>query len=196
MKGSHTLRLLALAGLVGSLCGCVSTSFEFPPLAAQACDPALVGTWQSLDKSGKADGEMRLQISPECKLDATDVSAGKERHGEATVLSTARRGGQSYAWINAGWASRRFEFKELPADSQDAFLFRYRVQGGQLQVESIDHVYLAHKIIDGQVAGSVHKDENDLINRVTGPARPEFLDLQGLFAADDIVRFQRESATP
>lgn len=196
MNSLRALRPLALLAMAGLFCGCVSTSFQTAPLAAQACDPGLAGAWLSVDKEGKPDGEMRLQLSADCRLQVTDRSAGKEREGEPTTLSTAQRNGQSYAWINAGWTSRRFEMKELPSDSNDVIIFRYKVNGRQLDLEMIDHKLVAHRIIDGAIPGTVMKEENSLINRVTGPARPDLLDIPGLFEADNLASFQREGASP
>jgi hypothetical protein len=112
-----------------------------------------------------------------------------------TQVYTARRTGQDYAWFSAAWANHLFDVKEFQVDPADVYLFRYEVRDKELLLQAIDHKFVAHQIIDGGITGTVRSDDNLLVNRVTGPARPEILDLPDLFSKD-VAHFSREKAKP
>ena len=57
--------VLLLAAFGG---GCETVVFEQAPVAAQACDPALVGNWLSKGDKPGTDGEVELRISADCTL--------------------------------------------------------------------------------------------------------------------------------
>lgn len=188
---------LSAALLAGLCCACQSTSFQTPPLAAGACDTALAGRWLSLDAKGEPDGEMELQVSGDCELEVADRNNGVIRRGRPTRLHTARDGGQSFLWVDAAWATTRFEATDLAVDPHDVYVLRYEVDDAQLLVNAMDDKAVAHLIIDGKVPGTIRSGDNELVNRITGPARPEILQLPGVFSADPL-RFRREGsvATP
>lgn len=177
------------------LCACQATSFQNPPLAEEACDPALAGNWSSVDESGKRNGELQLKLSETCQLEISGSSVKAPGSAGATLAHTARRAGHAYAWFNAGWANRLFEIGEFDAPPDDVYVFRYTVQGQDLLLQGLDHKAVAHKIIDDAIPGTVRSDDNALVNRITGPARPETLELPGLFSTD-VSRFTREPAKP
>ena len=191
------MKAVAIVMLCALGCGCQSTSFQTAPLAADpGCDPALAGHWDSVTDEGAPNDEMRLVISADCRLAVTDTDGGRVREGEPTTLRVGHLGDQRYAWVTAGWADVRFDATDdLHTDPSDIYLFRYRVEGDALTVEFVNHKAVAHRIIDGGVAGTVRSDDDALVNRITGPARPEVLALPDLFS-DDATHFRRQAGTP
>jgi hypothetical protein len=164
-------------------------------LVSAGCDPALVGEWISLDDKGVANGELHLSVSATCQMDMTGTSAKPVGAEGPTQVYSGRRAGQAYAWFNAAWANRLFDVKEFQVDPRDIYLFHYEVSGNELRLRSVDHKAVAHRIIDGDITGTVRSDDNVLVNRVTGPARPEILDFPKLFSTES-ARFAREKAKP
>jgi len=189
------IRASILVWLLALTCACQGTSFQNAPLASAGCDPALVGEWISLDDKGVANGELRLSISATCQIDMSGTSAKPVAAEGTTQVYTATRAGQAYAWFNAAWANRLFDVKEFQVDPRDIYLFRYEIGGNQLHLRSVDHKAVAHRIIDGDITGTVRSDDNVLVNRVTGPARPEILDFPKLFSTES-TNFTREKAKP
>jgi hypothetical protein len=189
------IRASILVWLLALTCACQGTSFQNAPLASAGCDPALVGEWISLDDKGVANGELRLSISATCQIDMSGTSAKPVAAEGTTQVYTATRAGQAYAWFNAAWANRLFDVKEFQVDPRDIYLFRYEIGGNQLHLRSVDHKAVAHRIIDGDITGTVRSDDNVLVNRVTGPARPEILDFPKLFSTES-ANFTREKAKP
>lgn len=185
------IRLLAGIGLLGLLCACQGTTFQTPPLAAGACDPALPGRWISINEDGRPDGEMVLLFSGDCQLDVTDRSNGKVREGDATQAYMAKPGVDGYMWVNAGWAAQRFDFADLAVNPGDVFLMRYSLDQGELLFNDMDDKAVAHLMIDGKIPGTVDYQDDRLLNRITGPARPEVLAVPGVFSAE-VLRFRRD----
>lgn len=185
------MRLLAGIGLLAVLCACQGTTFQTPPLAAAVCDSALPGRWISINENGRPDGEMVLAFSADCQLDVTDRSNGNLREGEATPAYVARSGMDRYMWVNAGWAAQRFDFADLAVNPGDVFLMRYSWDQGELLFNDVDDKAVAHLIIDGKIPGTVDYVDDRLLNRITGPARPEVLSLPGVFSAE-VLRFRRD----
>lgn len=189
------IRTCVLVWLLALTCACQGTSFQNAPLASAGCDPAFVGEWISVDDKGVANGELRLSVSATCQIDMSGTSAKPVAAEGTTQAYTATRAGQAYAWFNAAWANRLFDVKEFQVDPGDVYLFRYEVNGNELHLRSVDHKAVAHRIIDGDIKGTVRSDDNTLVNRITGPARPEILDLPNLFSADS-ARFARQKGKP
>ncbi|OGT55745.1 MAG: hypothetical protein A3E01_17470 [Gammaproteobacteria bacterium RIFCSPHIGHO2_12_FULL_63_22] len=185
------LRLLAgIAGLA-LLCACQGTTFQTPPLAAGACDPGLSGRWISINEDGRPDGEMVLVFSADCQLDVTDRSNGNLREGDPTQVHVAQSGANGFMWVDAGWTAKRFDFADLAAHPGDVFLMRYSWDQGELLFNDMDDKAVAHLIIDGKIPGTVDYEDDRLLNRITGPARPEVLTLPGVFSAE-FGRFRRD----
>lgn len=189
------IRSTLLLCLVTLSCACQITSFQTPPLADSDCDRALVGRWQSVDESGKPDGDMTLQIAANCQLVLIDESKDKPSTSEPTRLHVAQANGQRYAWVDMAWGLRTLDAKDVVAEAGDVSLFRYQVQGTKLVGNGVDHKAVAHRIIDGKIPGTVRSDDSALANRITGPARPELLDLPELISKDS-ARFQRLPGAP
>ena len=177
--------------------GCQSTSFPASPLAADGgCDPALVGHWASVDESGHPNDEMHLAIGADCALEVTDRDGSRRRVGPRTVLSVGHLGDQRLAWVPTAWADLRFETTdEYRAPAGDVYLFRYRVEGDALAVESVNHKAVAHHIIDGELQGTVRAGDRSLVNRVTEPTGPDLLAVSNLFDPEP-MDFRREAGTP
>lgn len=184
-------RLLAGVTLLALLCACQGTTFQTPPLAAAACDSGLPGRWISVNESGRPDGEMVLVFSTDCQLDVTDRSNGNLREGDPTQAYMAQSGANGFMWVDAGWAAQRFDFADLAVNPGDVFLMRYSWDRGELLFNDVDDKAVAHQIIDGKIPGKVNYEDDRLLNRITGPARPEVLTLPGFFSAESL-RFRRD----
>ena len=190
MKNLAVLLLCALAS------GCASTSFQSAPLAADpGCDAALPGHWASVNDEGSPNDEMHLAIGADCSLTVTDRDGGRLREGPATTLSVAHLADQRYAWVPAAWADLRFEAtEEFRAPAGDIYLFRYRVSGDTLAVEFVNHKAVAHRLIDGELQGTVRSGDRSLVNRVTEAPGTPLLALPDLFDPE-ARRFRREAGT-
>ena len=190
------MKTLAVLLLCALGCGCASTSFQSAPLAADpGCDPALAGNWASVNDAGGPDDEMHLAIGADCSLAVTDRDGGRLREGPATTLSVAHVADQRYAWVSAEWADLRFEAtEEFRAPAGDVYLFRYRVAGDTLAVEFVDHKAVAHRLIDGDLKGTVRSGDSALVNRVTEAPGTRMLALPDLFDRE-ARQFRREVGT-
>ena len=88
--------------------------------------------------------------------------------------------------------ARRFDFTDLPVEAGDVYLMRYRRNNGELVFNDVDDKAVAHQIIDGTIPGKVVAQDDRILKRITGPARPEVLALPGFFSADTL-RFRRDT---
>lgn len=176
----HALLLCLLAGLGA----CESTSFQAPPMAAAACDPALAGTWQPIEGDDK--GEVELHIGDDCRLLFVENEKGGRKEGQPTQLHVGHDGDQHYLWVDAAWAAERFDFDAAPA-AGDIFLLRYAVTGADLALELPDDRAIAHRIIDGKIRGETRKTAKRLDNRLLAPVDPAVLRAEGFFDDDKAV---------
>ena len=197
------LPVLLLAALCG---GCETVVFEAPPVAATACDPALVGNWLSEgDKPGNT-GEVELRIGADCTLLFVEHEHGAPREGEPTTIHVGRDGKINYAWVDARWADARMS---LSSDSTpegsgsekasgfaagDIVLYQYRVTPRLLELHKPEPKAFAHQIIDDRFKGEVHQDKDGgLAVRVAAPVDPRPLRDRKLFSRGD-MRFIRAPA--
>ena len=201
------MKRIACAVLLAALCGgCETVVFEAPPVAAQACDPALVGNWLSVgDKPGNA-GEVELRIGADCTLLFVEHEHGAPREGEPTQIFTGRDGRIRYAWVGARWADRRMS---LTGDSitggngdaepsryadGDVVVYQYTVSARRLGLRKPDPKEFAHRIIDQRVKGEVRQEKDGgLVVRVTAPVEPRALRDSKLFPRGE-MRFTRAPA--
>jgi hypothetical protein len=194
MKRWLPLMLLALA------CGgCETVVFQAPPVAAQACDAALVGTWSSLGDRKENNGEVELRIAPDCTLLFVEHEKSGVREGEPTTLHVGSDGRLGYAWVDARWAEQRLESPPKPGEARapssfaagDIVLMRYRVTGRRLDLGDADAKLFAHRVIDGKIKGTVTRDEEGhLAVRVSAPVDPKALRDAALFPRGQ-MRFER-----
>jgi hypothetical protein len=196
----HSLAVLMLAAAL--LAGCETVVFEAPPVAAQPCDPALVGTWLSVGDKPADTGEVELRIDAQCTLLFVEHEKSGTRDGAPTTLHVGRDGRTAYAWVDARWAETRMDGKS--GDAKDAaasaflagdiVLMQYRVSGRRLELRNASPKQFAHRIIDGELKGEVkHDQDGDLAVRVTAPVDPRQLRDAKLFPRGE-MRFERAPA--
>lgn len=168
------------------LAGCEATSFQVPPVAEGACDPALAGTWLSIDDKpgGKDDGEVELRIDARCQLLFVENEKAGRKEGSPTQLHVGNDGDARFLWVDADWAKQRFEMKDTAAPSGDIYLLRYSVANETLTLELPDDRAVAHRIVDGKIRGETHKTEGSLTNRLLAPIDPAVLREAGFFDDD------------
>jgi hypothetical protein len=177
------------------LAGCESTRFEAAPVAEQPCDPTLAGHWWSLDKKLKQDGEVELDIGPNCRLKFIEHDQHTSASwGEATSLHVGRDAGRTYLWVDANWAEVRMG-EEPRAEKGDVFVLRYRARGDLLELWQVDTKAIAHRVIDNEIKGDVHQADDELHVRLKKPVDPEALRARG-FWDKDVLRFRRAPAEP
>ena len=194
MKRWLPLLLLALAGT-----GCETVVFQAPPVAAQPCDAALVGTWLSVGDKKEDHGEVELRIAADCTLLFVEHEKSGVRDGEPTTLHVGRDGRLAYAWVDARWAEQRLQSPPKPGDAAapssfaagDIVLMRYRVAGRKLEMSDADARQFAHRVIDGAIKGTVTRDEEGhLAVRISAPVDPKALRDAALFPRGQ-MRFER-----
>jgi hypothetical protein len=198
MNAARIAALLLAAAWLG---GCETVVFEKPPVAAQACDPALVGTWLSVgDKPGDT-GEVELRIDAACKLLFVEHEKSGTREGDPTPLHVGRDGRIAYAWVDARWVEKRMENhpdrvkgeRESAFAAGDIVLLQYKVSGRRLEFRNADPKAFAHRIIDEKLKGVVLAEDGEMAVRVTAPIDPKALRDAGLFPRGE-MRFVRAPA--
>lgn len=175
-----------------SLSGCETTSFEKAPLVEAACDPGLVGHWDSVGGTEESDGDVQLDIAGDCTLRLIDLHQGAKRAGEATQLHVGTHEGTRYLWLDSAWSLARFD-SDLRAAPGDVLVLRYSTQRGELVVNVPDDKAIAHHILDGEAPGSTAKDDDGLQNRITGGPHPKLLANDWFFDREEL-RFRRVPA--
>lgn len=170
------------------LAACQVTTFEKAPIAASSgCDPALVGTWSSIDPGGDAedDGEVMLEIGADCALSYRERDAdGRIREVPATPLRVGRHGAHAYGWVDGAWGLRAAEEEEHTVPAGDVIVLRYALDGDTLSVWSTDDKAIAHAIVDDDLNGHTTAGGGDIVNRLTGEQDPAVLDRPGFFDAE------------
>lgn len=196
MNPTHTiLRSCAVASALLLLGACESTTFEHPPVAESGCDAALAGNWFSLaDTRDESDGEAELLIDGSCKLLLIEHKKDGVVSDDPTLLHIGTDERQGYLWVDAAWAYRRADSKELTVPG-DVYVLRYRIHGDKLELQTLNDKAIAHRIIDGDLRGVTRKSEHDLFNRLTGTVTPQQLRRHDFFA-DKPVRFKRHEPKP
>ena len=191
-----TLRSCAAAVVLLVLAGCEATTFQNPPLAEQACDPQLNGDWLSVadSKDNDTPGEVELQIDKTCNLALVEHKKDGDVRGDITTLHVGRDSAQGYFWLDATWAFKRAQSTE-PAPANDVYVLRYTIHGNDLQLYTIDDRAIAHRILNEELKGEVHKTESTLVNRLTGTVTPQQL-RSGITFEDKPARFMRRDAVP
>ena len=178
IRGPFALPCLLLAA-------CQVTTFEKAPIAAlPGCDPALVGTWSSIDPDGTAedDGEVMLDIGADCALTYREREAdGGIRTVPATPLRVGRHGSHAYGWVDGTWGLRAAEEEDHTLPAGDVIVLRYRLDGDTLSVWSTDDKAIAHAIVDDDLNGHTDAGGGDIVNRLTGEQDPAVLDRAGFF---------------
>lgn len=182
-----------------ALGGCETVVFEAPPVAAQACDPALVGNWLSKGDKPGTDGEVELRIAADCTLLFVEHEHGAPREGEPTALQVGRDGRIRYAWVDARWAEQRMQSADAAKEPStflagDIVLMQYRATAKSLELRNANPKAFAHRIIDDRLKGEVTRTKGgDLSVRVLAPVDPAKLREAALFPKGDMC-FIRASA--
>lgn len=186
----NPMRLLPLALVVG-LAGCEATTFQNPPVAEATCDPQLVGDWLSVPDSGSNDtpGEAELQVDNTCSLTMIDHKKDKVVRSDPTRLHVGHDGTQGYVWVDAAWAFHVAESSE-PTPAGDFSVLRYSASDKELLLSMTSDRLIAHRIIDSELQGDIHKTEGMLLNRLTGTVTAEQLRSKVSFN-DKPARFAR-----
>ena len=189
IRGSSLTLLVILAG-------CQATTFQNPPVAERACDSQLVGDWFSVADSDSNDtpGEVELRIDRTCGLSMIEHKKDGDVGGDATKLHVGRDGAQGYFWLDAAWAFKRAQSSE-PPPAGDVYLLRYAIRGKELQLNTADDRAIAHRILNDELKGDVHKTEGTLVNRLTGTVSAEQLHDKIVFDSKP-ARFARHDAEP
>jgi hypothetical protein len=162
------------------LAGCETTSFQAPPVAAAACDRALVGTWDSIGDKREENGEVELRIDDQCMLLFIEHEKDGTKEGTPTQLHVGNDNGSGYLWVDGAWVASRFDMKQAPP-AGDIFLVRYRIKNDQLTLQAPDDKAIAHRIIDGKINGEVRRIDGNLDNRILAPIDPAVLRQPGFF---------------
>jgi hypothetical protein len=178
------------------LAGCQATTFQNPPVAELSCDSKLIGNWFSVADSDSNDtpGEVELRIDKTCSLSMIEHKKDGDVGGDATMLHIGRDGAQDYFWLDATWAFKRAQSTE-PAPAGDVYLLRYVIRDKELQLNTADDRAIAHRILDEELKGEVHKTEGTLVNRLTGTVSMEQLRDKITFD-NKPARFTRRESEP
>lgn len=191
----NSARCFSLALLV-CMAGCTATTFQNPPLAEGSCDSHMVGDWLSVADSASNDtpGEVELKIDTTCSLTMIEHKKDGDVVGDATAMHFGHDMAQDYFWLDALWAFKRAQSLE-PAPAGDVYVLRYNILDKELQLFTIDDRTVAHRILDDQLKGEIHKTESTLVNRLTGTVTAEQLRSKIVFG-DKPARFMRGNAGP
>ena len=172
MNSMRWLPIFPVAGLAG----CAATTFQNPTVAELACDARLVGDWWSIaaPESNGTPCEVELKINKTCNFTMIEHKKDAEASSDPTMLHVGRDGDKDYFWLDATWAFERVQSTE-PAPAGDVYVLRYVVQDNDLQLYTIDDLPVAHRILNDELKGEVHKTQSTLVNRLTGTVTPDQL---------------------
>jgi hypothetical protein len=194
-------RLLIVLLLAAGCVGCETVVFQAPPVAAQSCDPALVGRWLSVGDQPGEHGEVELKITADCTLWFVEHEKNGIDQGEPTTLHVGRDGRIAYAWVDARWTEKRMQ--DSPdrwkggtgsgINEGDLVLLKYRASGRSLEFRMADAKAFAHRVIDGKIKGTVDSDEDEIAVRVTAPVDPRTLRDGKLFPRGE-MHFERSTS--
>ena len=192
MKSIHTiLRACGAATAFLLLVGCVSTTFEHPPVAERTCDAALVGDWRYV-RPVDEKGEVKLVIGKTCRLLMLNHLGGATDRDEPTQLHLGMDEQQGYLWVDAGWATRSASSHE-PTIPGDVYVLRYNLHGDKLELQTLNDKAIAHRIIDDDLPGETHKSNKGLFNRITGTVTLQQLHLRDFFNVEHVL-FERSDS--
>ena len=161
------------------LVGCVSTTFEHPPVAERNCDAALVGDWRYVQPVDEKS-VVQLVIGKTCRLLMLNHPGGATDRDEPTQLHVGMDEQQGYLWVDAGWAIRLASSDE-PTIPGDVYVLRYSLHDGKLELQTLNDKAIAHRIIDNDLPGETHKSNKGLFNRITGTVTLQQLHLRDFF---------------
>jgi len=174
------------------LAGCETTSFQAAPVAADVCDRALIGTWDSIGDKREDNGEVELRIDDQCNLLFIEHEKNGSKQGAATLLHVGHDRGDGFLWVDGAWVASRFDMKRtVPAG--DIFLVDYRIKNDRLTLHAPNDKAIAHRIIDGKINGEVRRVDGDLDNRILAPADPAMLHQPWFFDAEKAELRRRAS---
>jgi hypothetical protein len=162
------------------LAACETTSFQAPPVAEQACDSQLTGTWLSVGDKPDENGEVELRIDGKCQLLFIEHEKDGTKEGVTTQVHVGNDRDAGYLWVDSAWAVTRFDMKQPPPEG-DIYLLRYRIRNDRLVLEAPDDSAIAHRIIDGKINGEVRRIDGNLNNRLLAPVDPAILRQRGFF---------------
>ncbi len=171
------------------LAACESTSFQAPPVAEIACDSALAGHWTAPGSEEKKTDDVELRIDASCRVLFIDHDNGVRNEGEPVQAHLGVDGDAHYLWVDAAWAAKRFDAKQLPP-AGDFFVLRYLLTENSLTLEMPDNRAVSHRIIDNKINGEVRRYDGVLANRLLAPIDTKALREPGFFTGEP-ARFQR-----
>lgn len=154
--------------LLVSLSACQRSVFALPPAETQACDPALIGHWKSLDDQESGDA-LAVTVSADCGLSGEAKQGDRMQTLEPTRLGRAEWNEQGYLWLDATWVNRNFSIETGPLDDGlGVYIYRYRVEGERLILDPPSTKALAAAIVAGEIDGDLLKQGEDWTARVRG----------------------------
>ena len=178
------------------LAGCQATFWAQAPLPGGSCDPTAAGRWlsQSTNEDGSSEG-MRLIVDAGCQLVAEKLANDEviERSKPAMVRMASSHG-QSFAWLDAN-TLLAYEGVAHRTRDTDVMVFRYRINGDQLQVWNINHMFVRSQIEEGAIPGVFEDTGEDEFNRITGAVAPDLFADTALFDVPPIT-LEREGGQP
>ena len=183
------MKILFIVASCLLLAACESTSFQAPPVAEIACDPALAGRWIAPESEEKNSDDVELRIDAACRLLFIDHDNGVRNEGEPVQAHLGVDGDAHYLWVDAAWAAKRFDAKQPPPVG-DLFVLRYLLTQDSLTLEMPDNRAVAHRIIDNKINGEVRRYDGVLANRLLAPIDAKALREPGFFTSEP-ARFQR-----
>jgi hypothetical protein len=174
--------------------GCQRTLFSQPPAAARGCDAALHGHWVSVDRDGKADGELEATLGTDCRLAVVEHRNDGPREWPSVAVASTRIGRRDLVWLDADSVNRAFDIDAGPVDREGAaYVFVYALDGERLDLLQPDHRRLAHGVVDGSIDGAAFIDGRDIAVRVDGDEATltTLLRERRTFQRKDPLRFRR-----
>lgn len=193
------LRGLMLLMVTLALGGCQRTLFSQAPAAGTACDVALQGRWVSVDKAGTPDGEIEAALGADCRVTITEHRPEGPRVWPPVAVASQRIGRRDLVWLDAAGINRAFEITSGPVDREGTvYVFAYTRTRDRLDLLPPDHRRLAHRVVDGDLAGAVLADGSDLTVRVDAEAAAlaKLFGESRSFQRSEPLRFRRAAEPP
>lgn len=161
--------LLAVAGLTG----CDSSTFNSVPIPEAGCDARLVGAWYAIEGpygDVPPSNRFKLTVSDGCSSIAVQsLSPDMHVSEQPRSLHLGKDGQSTYAWLDVS-PSDVGEPGTTSKDATSSYVVRYEVSSDQLLVRVVDHRDLEHRIVNGDIFGTVelrsHRKYSTVDNQV------------------------------
>jgi hypothetical protein len=182
----------AMLVLLVLLAGCQRTLFSSAPAGDGGC-AALLGSWQSLGDDRGRDGEVEATVAADCTVRLVEHGAEGPRRYLPLAFKASTQPSR-WLWVDAARANAALAVQPGPLDRDGTvYALAWSLEGDLLTLTPPAHRGLAHRVLDGELDGAVHAEDNAITVRVDGDAAhvAALLAAHGTLDGGNAFRFRR-----